>query len=91
MSLSNFLLYTPEFFKNNKVRGWPGGIVVKFAHSATVVQGSPLQILDTDLHTTHQAMLWWHPAYKIEEDWQQILVQRQSSSPKKKEERERNY
>ena len=25
-------------------------------------------IQGADLHTTHQAMLWWHPTYKIEED-----------------------
>ena len=37
-----------------------------------------------DLPTTHQVTLWWHPTYKIEEGWQQMLAQGQSSSPKKK-------
>ena len=30
--------------------------------------GSWVQILGTDLHTPYQAMLWQHPAYKIEQD-----------------------
>ena len=47
----------------------PSGIVIKFAHSALVAQGSWVQILGVELHTTHQAMLWQHPTYKIEEDW----------------------
>lgn len=51
--------------------------MVKFAHSASVARGSQVWILGADLHTAHQVKLWWHPAYKIEEDWQQILVQRQ--------------
>lgn len=49
--------------------GQPGGVMVKFAHSASVAQGSQLQISGMDLYTTHQAMLWWLPTYKIEEDW----------------------
>ena len=28
-----------------------------------------VQLPGADLHTTHQAMLWQHPIYKIEEDW----------------------
>ena len=50
-------------------RGQPGGAVVKFVHSASVAQGLWVQITGADLHTTCQAMLWWHPTYKIEEDW----------------------
>ena len=42
--------------------GWPGGIVLKFACSA-LASGVQVQILGTDLHTTHQA------TYKIEEEW----------------------
>ena len=38
---------------------WP---VVEFLCSALAVQGSLVQILGVDLHTTHQAMLWRHPA-----------------------------
>ena len=49
--------------------GWPSGVVVKFMHFASVAQGSQVQILGTDLHTTHQAMMRWHPTYKTEEDW----------------------
>ena len=36
--------------------------------SAYVAWGSQVWILDADLHATHQAMLWWHPKCKIEED-----------------------
>ena len=49
--------------------GWPGGTVVKFACPASVAWGSRVQIQGADLHTAHQAMLWQHPTYKIEEDW----------------------
>ena len=38
--------------------GWPGGIVVKFMHSALAAQGLLVRILGADLHTAHQAMLW---------------------------------
>ena len=31
---------------------------------------------------THQAMLWWCPTCRVEEDWQRMLTQGQSSSPK---------
>ena len=53
----------------NKKEGWPSGIVVKFTYSVLVAQGLQVWILGTDLCTAHQAMLRWHPAYKIEEDW----------------------
>ena len=54
---------------NKKItRGWPGGVVVKFVHSASVVRGSLVQISGADTHTAHQAMLWQRPTYKIEED-----------------------
>ena len=49
--------------------GWPGGVVVNFVCPASAALGSQVQILGVDLHTAHQAMLWWHPTYKIEEDW----------------------
>ena len=57
--------------------------MVKFMCSTLAAWGLPVWILGVDLHTTHQAMLWWHPTYKIEEDCQQMLAQGQSSSPKK--------
>ena len=34
----------------------PGGIAVKFVHSALAAWGSPVQILGMDLHTAHQAV-----------------------------------
>ena len=49
--------------------GRPGGAVVKFMCSASAARGSQVQIPDVDLHTTHQAKLWWHPTYKVEGDW----------------------
>ena len=58
--------------------------MVKFAHSASEAQGSRFWIPGADLHTANQAMLWRHPTYKTEEDWQQMLAQGQSSSPQKK-------
>ena len=48
---------------------WPGGIVVKLVCSTLVAWGSWVQIPGVDLHAAHQAMLWWRPTYKIEEDW----------------------
>ena len=65
-------------------KGPGGGVVVKFAHSASAAQGSQVQIPGADLCTTHQAMLWQHPTYKTEEDWQQMLAQGQTSSSKTK-------
>ena len=55
----------------NPIKGQSSGIVVKFtcSTSAAVNHGSRFQIPGIDLHTTHQAMLWWCPTYKIEEDW----------------------
>ena len=52
-----------------KMRGRPGGVVVKFTHSALAAQGSRVQILGMNLHAAHQAMLCRHPTYKVEEDW----------------------
>ena len=52
-----------------KTRGYPGGIAVKLACSASAARGLRVRILGVDLHTDHQAMLWWHPTYKIEEYW----------------------
>ena len=55
-------------FKKPRSGDQPGGIV-KFVHSASAALDSPVWILGADLHTAHQAMLWWRPTYKIEEDW----------------------
>ena len=56
-------------FKRYQFRGRPTGVVVKFTSSASVARGLQVQIQGTDLHTTIQAMLLWHPTYKVEEDW----------------------
>ena len=44
--------------KNIITRGWPSGVAVKFTRSASVPQGSPVQIPGTDICTAYQAMLW---------------------------------
>ena len=49
--------------------GQSSGVVVKFTCSTLVAQGLQVQVLDVDLHTAHQAILWQHPTYKAEEDW----------------------
>ena len=69
--------------KRSRSWGQPGGVVVKSVCSFLAAQGLRVLILGADLCTTHQAMLWLYPTYKIEEDWQQILAKGQSSSPKK--------
>ena len=50
-------------------RGRPGGLVIKFTHTASVALGLQVLILGTDLHIAYRAMLWQHPIYKMEEDW----------------------
>ena len=50
-------------------RGPPDGVVVTFTCSTLVAWGAQIWILGVDLHSAHQAVLWWHPTYKIEEDW----------------------
>ena len=52
-----------------QLEGSLGGVLVKFVHSASAAWGLWLQIPGMDLHTTHQATLWWCPTYKIEENW----------------------
>ena len=47
--------------KNSPTRGRPSGVVVKFAHSASVAQGLLVRILGGDLHKAHQGMLRWRP------------------------------
>ena len=53
----NFRIYA---IKNNEAVfwEWPGGIAVKFAHSALAAWGSLVRILGADLCSTCQAMLW---------------------------------
>ena len=45
------------FFKEEIDQGQPGGAAVKFAHSTSEAQGSPVWIQGADLHTSYQAML----------------------------------
>ena len=58
--------------------------MVKFMCSVSVAWGLHVWILDMDLNTIHQAMLWRCPTYKIEEDWHICLAQGQSSSSKRR-------
>ena len=51
-------ILTQELLIRIHTRGWAGGAVVKFAHSASVARGSPVQIPGADPPTTYQAMLW---------------------------------
>ena len=60
---------TSEEMKKTAPGGRPSGAVVKFACFTLRAGGSRYEILGMDLHTTHQAMLWQHPTYKIEKDW----------------------
>ena len=57
-----------NWFKNINYGGLPGGVVVKLMHSTLVAWGSQVWILAADLHTAYQAMLWWYPTCKMEED-----------------------
>ena len=49
-------------------------MVVTLVCSALVGLGLQVQIPGVDLYTTHQAMLWQCPTYKIEEDWQRCWL-----------------
>ena len=51
-------------FKKRWLPGQASGIVIKFPRSASAAPGSRVWILGVDL-----AMLWWHPIYKVKEDW----------------------
>ena len=61
--------YVSWLIKINKNRGRPSGVVVKLAHSTSAAWSLQVWIPCADLHTAHQATLWQHPTYKIEEDW----------------------
>ena len=77
--LQFFVGFFIEQLKILQLRGWPGDIVAKFMHSASVARSSWVWILVMDLHTTYQAMVWQCPTYKVEE-LAQMLAQGQSSS-----------
>ena len=61
----------------------PSGVAVKFMRSASVAQGSPVQIPGTDLHTAGKPCCGRHPTYKVEEDGHGCNAQGQSSSAKR--------
>ena len=81
MSLTFFFSFNIIFFSVSVIateipamRGQPSGVVVKFVFSASVAQGSWAWIPGVDLCMAHQAMLWWHPTYKIGKDWHRCLL-----------------
>ena len=48
--------------------GWPGGAVVKYARSASVAQGSPVQIPGAGMAPYGTPCCGRRPTYKVEED-----------------------
>ena len=52
----------------SKVRGQPGGAVVKFAHSALVACGSPVRIPGADMALPVKPCCGGRPTYKVEEN-----------------------
>ena len=50
------------------IRSWPCDVVVKLACFALM---APVRGFGSWAwtHTTHQAVLWWQPTKKVEEDW----------------------
>ena len=41
-----------------RYKGLPSSVAVKFTHDASVAQGSQVQMLGAELHTTCQAVVW---------------------------------
>ena len=68
-----------------EVRLWgqPGGTAIKFTHCALAARGSQVQILGVDLAPLVKSCCG-SISHKIEDDWQQMLAQGQSSSHTKK-------
>ena len=54
--------------KINGKRGRPGSIAVKFARSASVAWGSPVQIPGADVAPLVKPRCGRRPSYKVEED-----------------------
>ena len=54
--------------KNHWPRGQPGGAVVKRAGSASVAQGSPVQMPGADMALLGKPCCGRRPTYKVEED-----------------------
>ena len=55
--------------------GWPGGSVVKFAHSALVAWFSLVRIPSVDLHIAYQATLWQASHIQNRGGWAWMLTQ----------------
>ena len=63
--------------------GQPGGIAVKFTHSASTAQGSPVQIPARTYALLIKPHCGKHPTYKSRGRLAQMLAQGQSSSAKR--------
>ena len=62
--------------------------MVEFPCSDSAAQGLKVWIPGVDLHTAHQAMLWWRPTYKIEEDWHRCSLRANLPTKKQKKDRQ---
>ena len=52
----------------NNITGWPSGAAVKFTHSTSAAQGSPVQIPGADRTLLGKPCCGRRPTYKVEED-----------------------
>ena len=62
------LLYQALIGYGKRFRGPPGGAAVKFAPSASVVQGSQVRIPGADMALLDKPCCGRHPTHKVEED-----------------------
>ena len=71
-------------FRKLLALGFAGGVVVKFAHSASAARGSQVRIPGADICTAYQAMRWQAAHIQSRGGWVWMLAQGQPSSKKKK-------